>query len=270
MTRSATAILPFTDGPDSSAPLLALDEPPPYGVVNPDGTSPYLLLCEHASPRIPRILGDLGVPEAERMRHIGWDIGAQALGLHLAHALDAALFSAGYSRLVVDCNRPEGNPSLMPEVSESTPVPGNRDLSDAARAARMEALFHPFQAAVSRRLDLRQAAGLRTLVVGVHSYTPVFKDVERPWHAGILYGEARAFGTGLLHELAKEPDLILGDNEPYRIDADDYTVPVHGDRRGLPALLIEVRNDLIDTPAGVAEWGERLARCLLATERAMT
>lgn len=243
-------------------PLLDLDEPPPYGVVNPDGASDLLLLCEHALPRIPRRLNHLGLPKPERLRHIGWDIGALALARDLSIRLDAALFHTGYSRLVVDCNRPLDNPSLMPEISEATAIPGNRNLDAAERTQRLEVLFHPFQAAVSRRLDLRLAAGKRTFVVGVHSYTPVYKGVARPWHAGILYAEATEFAGRLMRALARDSGLVIGDNEPYRIDHDDYTVPVHGDKRGLPALLIEVRHDLIASAEGVAEWAERLERCL--------
>lgn len=249
--------------PDFAAPsLLAIDEAPPYGVVNPDGTSDVLLLCEHALPRIPRRLAHLGLPRSERLRHIGWDIGALALAQNLSHSLDAPLFHTGYSRLVVDCNRPLDNPSLMPEVSETTAVPGNRGLDPAERALRLGALFHPFQNAVARRLDLRRAAGQPTFVVGVHSYTPVFKGVQRPWHVGILYASATGFAHALLGALAQNSELVVGDNEPYRIDQDDYTVPVHGDARGLPAILIEVRHDLIATEAGVWAWGDLLSRCL--------
>lgn len=249
-----------------SNPLLALDEPPAYGVVNPDGTSPYVLLCEHASPQIPRVLGDLGLSKAERMRHIGWDIGAQALALMLSAALDAPLFVANYSRLVVDCNRPLGNASIIPEMSETTEVPGNRNLSQAARQLRLNTLFHPYHAAIARRLDLRQAAGQATLVVGVHSFTPVFKGQTRPWHAGILYDAAQAFGQSIMAGLAQDPALVVAANEPYRIDADDYTVPVHGDGRGLPAVLLEIRHDLIATAPGVRDWSDRLTAALRAAE----
>ena len=154
------------------------------------------------------------------------------------------------------------NPALMPAVSESTVIPGNLNLDAAARAERLEALFHPFQAAVSRRLDLRQAAARRTFVVGIHSYTPVYKGQARPWDAGVLYAGATEFAGRLMDALRQEADLLIGENEPYRIDHDDYTVPVHGDARGLPALLIEVRQDLIGSAQGVAEWAERLERCL--------
>ncbi|MBS0573398.1 MAG: N-formylglutamate amidohydrolase [Proteobacteria bacterium] len=247
-------------------PFLAADEPPAYAVVNPDGGSPYVLLCEHASPRIPRRLGNLGLPRAERHRHIGWDIGAQALALGLSAALDAPLFLTCYSRLVIDCNRPLGAASLMPELSETTVVPGNRGLTAAARQERIEALHRPYHAAVARRLDARQAAGIPTLVVGVHSFTPRFKGQARPWHAGILFAGARAFGQALIASLAEDRALSVAANEPYRIDGDDYTVPVHGDARGLPAALLEIRHDLIDDMAGVGDWTLRLASALREAE----
>ncbi len=248
---------------DPRKPLLAIDEPPPYAVINPDGRSPYVLLCEHASNRIPRALGDLGLPEAERRRHIAWDIGVNALAQHLSRTLDAPLFMANYSRLVIDCNRPVGAPSAIPETSETTGIPGNIGLDAAERAQRLDTLFHPFTAAVARHLDRRQQAGQRTLVVGVHSFTPVYFGKPRPWHAGILYGEAQVFGRALIDGLATDPALTIGDNEPYNIHPDeDYTVPVHADARGLPGALLEVRHDLIDTLDGVAEWGERLTGCL--------
>ena len=247
---------------DPSLPLLAIDEPPPYAVVNPDGASPYLLLCEHASNRIPRALGDLGLPEAERRRHIAWDIGVSALSQHLSRALDAPLFMTNYSRLVIDCNRPLGVPSAIPETSETTDIPGNLDLTDAERQQRIDTLFTPYAEAVARRLDLLQRQGKRPIVVGIHSFTPVYFGRQRPWHAGILYGEATGFGRTLIDDLQSEAALTIGDNEPYNIHPDeDYTVPVHADARGLPGALIEVRHDLIDTLAGVGEWAARLTRC---------
>ncbi|WP_024899880.1 N-formylglutamate amidohydrolase [Brucella rhizosphaerae] len=249
---------------DPGQPLLAIDEPPPYAVLNPDGASPYLLLCEHASNRIPRALGDLGLPEAERQRHIAWDIGVSALAQRLSHALDAPLFMANYSRLVIDCNRPLEAPSAIPEVSETTVILGNMGLSNAERAQRIETLFNPFAAAVSRRLDLLQQQGRRTLVVGIHSFTPVYFGNQRPWHAGVLYGEATAFAQSLMGGLRMDPHLTIGDNEPYNIHPDeDYTVPVHADNRGLPGVLLEVRHDLIDTLEGVDAWAARLKYCLM-------
>ncbi|MFK3668243.1 N-formylglutamate amidohydrolase [Ochrobactrum teleogrylli] len=250
---------------DPSSPLLALDEPPPYAVINPDGTSPYLLLCEHASNRIPRALGELGLPEAERQRHIAWDIGVSALSQYLSRTLDAPLFMTSYSRLVIDCNRPLGVPTAIPEVSESTRIPGNINLPEAERDQRIETLFTPYADAVARRLDLLQSQGRQPIVVGIHSFTPVFFGKQRPWHAGVLYGEAIDFGQALIRELKVDAGLTIGDNEPYNIHGDeDYTVPVHADARGLDGALIEVRHDLIGTFAGVEEWGKRLTRCFQA------
>lgn len=242
--------------------LLAPDEPPPYGVVNPDGTSPYVLLCEHASPRIPRALDDLGLSRSEIMRHIGWDIGAQAVALQLAERLDAPLFVANYSRLVVDCNRPIGNPSLMPEISGGTRIPGNQDLPEPARAARVDALFAPYHAAVARRLDLRQRAGQRTLVVGIHSFTLDYPGQQRPWHAGILFDRAQGFGHAIVEALAAAGTAPVVANEPYVIDDNDYTVPIHGNARGLPAVLIEIRQDLLADRTGIDAWAQRLHQAL--------
>ncbi|OHV80896.1 N-formylglutamate amidohydrolase [Ensifer sp. LCM 4579] len=251
---------------DPSQPLLAIDEPPPYAVFNPDGAAPILLLCEHASNRIPRALGDMGLSSHDRQRHIAWDIGALALAQHLSLSLDAPLFFTNYSRLVIDCNRPLSAPSFIPEVSETTEIPANRDLSQAERQQRIDMLFTPFAKAVTRRLELFEARRERPFVVGVHSFTPVYFGRQRPWQAGILYGEAVDFARSLIRALGSESGLTIGDNEPYTIHPDeDYTVPVHADARKLPGVLLEVRHDLIGDAAGVAAWGERLTRHLKAS-----
>ncbi|QFI68951.1 N-formylglutamate amidohydrolase [Sinorhizobium alkalisoli] len=248
---------------DASQPLLAIDEPPPYAVFNPDGAAPILLLCEHASNRIPRALGDMGLPHHDRQRHIAWDIGALALAQQLSLSLDAPLFFTNYSRLVIDCNRPLSAPSFIPEVSETTEIPVNRDLSLAERQRRIDTLFTPFADAVARRLDLIEARGDRPFIVGVHSFTPVYFGRQRPWQVGILYGEAVRFAQSLIRGLSGESGLTVGDNEPYIIHPDeDYTVPVHADARKLPGVLLEVRHDLISDLAGVAAWGERLTQHL--------
>ncbi len=251
---------------DAARPLLAIDEPPPYAVFNPDGTSPILLLCEHASNRIPRALGDMGLSFHERQRHIAWDIGALALAQHLSLSLDAPLFFTNYSRLVIDCNRPHSAPSFIPEVSETTEIPANRDLSQAERQQRVDTLFTPFADAVTRRLDRLEARRERPIIVGVHSFTPVYFGRQRPWQVGILYGEAVRFAQALIRALGGERGVTVGDNEPYTIHPDeDYTVPVYADARKLPGVLLEVRHDLISDMAGVAVWGERLTRHLKAS-----
>lgn len=239
--------------------LLEADEPPAFTARNLAGTSPCVLLCEHASNRMPRRLGSLGLAAAELERHIAYDIGAAPLAEALARRLDAPLFMTGYSRLVIDCNRPLDVPASMPERSEDTAIPGNRDLAPSLRRLREETLFAPFHAAVAAHLDARQAHGRDSCVVGVHSFTPVYRGRHRPWEAGILYGAARGFARPILEGLAAL-GLQVGENEPYSIAADDdYTVPVHGDARGLPALLLEIRQDLLGDAAAVRLWTERLA-----------
>ncbi|MBE9605803.1 N-formylglutamate amidohydrolase [Acetobacteraceae bacterium H6797] len=236
-------------------PLLQPGEPPAFTAENLAGRSPCLLLCEHASNRIPRALGDLGLPPGEIERHIGRDIGALVMARALSRHLDAALFSTGYSRLVIDCNRPLSRPGSIPEISEETVVPGNLGLSAADRAARQNELFHPFHDAVTAHLDATPA---RRCVIGVHSFTPSYRGVSRPWEAGFLYASAGRFAAPMMEGLRAQ-GFTVGDNEPYVIDADDYTVPVHGEARGLPSLLIEIRQDLIAHDAAALDWARRLA-----------
>jgi predicted N-formylglutamate amidohydrolase len=239
------------------------DAPPPVTVVNPDGASDVVLLCEHASNYIPAGYGNLGLPLEALQRHIAWDIGAAALARRLSARLDASLFLAGYSRLLIDLNRPLWAPTSIPELSEDTSIPGNRDLTAEERQQRAVAWFHPFHDAVSRSLDRRAAAGRRTLVIGVHSFTPTFLGVARPWHAGVLYGQADRLGRAIAKSLETEGDLLVGDNEPYRIETEhDYTVPVHGDARGNEAVLLEVRQDLLGGDEEADAWAARLARAI--------
>jgi predicted N-formylglutamate amidohydrolase len=242
--------------------------PPVVEALREAGGSPFVLVCEHASNFIPPHYGRLGLPEGELRRHIAWDIGAAALARHLSAALDAPLFLSGISRLVIDANRPLHVPSSIPERSEATDIPGNRGLDAAERALRAARYFTPFHARVAAHLDARQAAGRRAVVVAVHSFTPVYLGVARPWHAGVLYAAAAGLGGALCERLAADPSLVIGDNEPYRTDRlTDYTVPVHGDDRGLPAVLLEIRQDLLGDAAGIAHWAVRLTDALRAVDR---
>jgi predicted N-formylglutamate amidohydrolase len=234
-------------------------EPAAVSVVNEGGATGLVLVCEHASNHIPAHYAGLGLPPAELQRHIAWDIGAAALATRLAAMLDAPLFLSGYSRLLIDCNRPPGAPSSIPLRSEATDIPGNQGLSAEEVAARQARYFTPFQDRIAGFLDRRG----RVAVLGIHSFTPVFLGVPRPWQAGVLHGAATVFGQSLIAGLRRDPALVVGDNEPYRIDvAEDYTVPVHGDARGNPAALIEVRQDLLADAAGIEAWAQRLAPIL--------
>lgn len=235
--------------------------PPPVTLLNAGGASPFVLLCEHASNHIPPEYQALGLPAAELERHIAHDIGAAALARRLSARLDAPLFLAGYSRLLIDLNRPWAAPSSIPEISEATVIPGNTGIDEAERARRQAAWFMPFHDSVAAFLDARPGS----VVIGVHSFTPVYLGETRPWHAGILYGQAERFGTALVRALTDDPTLVIGANEPYRIELEyDYTVPVHGDARGRDAVLLEVRQDLLGDAAGCEGWARRLAAALAA------
>jgi predicted N-formylglutamate amidohydrolase len=239
-------------------------DPPASETVNPNGRSPYVLLCEHASNHIPARYNQLGLDVTELQRHIAWDIGVAPIARELAQALDAPLILSGYSRLLIDCNRPVGVKTSIPEISETTPIPGNVALSAGERALREKTFYWPFQKDVAAILDQRQAEGKRTIVFGVHSFTPVFKGFARPWHAGILFRKAERLGNALVAAL-QEPGLTVVANEPYRIEDDgDYTVPVHGEARDLDAVLIEIRQDLIGDAKGQDAWAKRLAPALQA------
>jgi predicted N-formylglutamate amidohydrolase len=249
----------------TEAPLLDRDEPDPVTLDNEAGRSVFFLTCDHAGRIIPRRLNGLGLPEHETRRHIAWDIGIGAVGRQLSRLLDAALILQTYSRLVIDCNRDPTVPSSIPEISETTAIPGNRGLGETARAARVEAIFRPYHEGIAAALDRRAAAGRATALVALHSFTPVFKGVARPWHAAVLYNRDARLAHPLFELLNAEEGLVVGDNEPYAVsDLTDYTVPVHGERRGLPHVEIEIRQDLIADPAGQTAWAERLARLLPA------
>ena len=249
--------------------LLRVGDPHPVRLSNPEGAGPFVLVSDHAGRLRPAALGDLGVAPADWERHIASDLGMDAMGEALARLLDAPLLEQRYSRLVIDCNRTPGHPTSIPAVSEATAIPANRALAAADRAAREAEILHPYHAAIAALLDRRRAAGARTVLVALHSFTPVYAGVARPWHAAILRDVEREAGYAgrVLAALRCEPGLVVGDNEPYALTAlSDYTVPLHAWRRALDHVEIEVRQDLLCAPAGANEWAERFARLLRAVE----
>jgi predicted N-formylglutamate amidohydrolase len=243
--------------------LLAADEPAPVAVSNPDGKSPFLFVADHAGNAIPQALDTLGVAEAERARHIAWDIGIGGVGRLLSDALDAPFIRQNYSRLVIDCNRPPGTPTSIAEISEHTAIPGNMGLSAANKEARAREIFWPYHECIETELDRRRRAGRPVVLISLHSFTPVFKGEARPWHAAVLYNRDPRLANRLKTLLNAEQEFTIGDNAPYAVtDATDYTIPVHAERRGLDHVLIEIRQDLIADEKGQRAWGERLARLL--------
>jgi predicted N-formylglutamate amidohydrolase len=244
-------------------PLLTTEEPPAVELVNETGAAPVLLICDHASPRVPRRLGNLGLSASELSRHIGWDIGAADVTRHLAQRLNAPAVLSGYSRLVVDCNRHLDDPTLMPAVSDGTAIAANATLAPEERQARLDALYYPYHRAIAHALDRLAAAGIAPALLSIHSCTPEMNGAFRPWHIGICWEQDRRLAGPVLQALRRRPDLIVGDNQPYGLDSrEDRSVPVHAMRRGLPHLQVEFRQDLIATPAEAIRWGEILLEAL--------
>lgn len=233
-------------------------------VMNADGGSPFVLLCDHASNRIPAPYGDLGLPPSERVRHIAWDPGALAVSRRLTELLDAPLVHSTVSRLVIDCNRDLDAPGLIPTISEWTEIPGNQGLSPEQVQARIDLAHTPFHAAIDQLLDRRRARDLPTIVVCMHSFTPVFKGAQRPWQIGLIHARDTRYTAALRDALAADaPHLVIGWNEPYSaLNGVTYTLEHHGDGRSLEATMIEIRNDEILEPAGVTTWADRLAKTL--------
>jgi predicted N-formylglutamate amidohydrolase len=257
-----------TAEPAARGSLLAPDEPPPVLEERRQGTSRFVIVVDHAGARIPRSLGTLGLPASELERHIAYDIGSLGLARRVSEKLDAPLIAQNYSRLVIDCNRdPEAATSIV-EMSEYTAIPGNAGRSREEREGRRAGIFEPYHAHIRALLDERDAAGHRTILVAQHTMTDVFKGSRRAMHGAVLYNRDRRFAGLVLERLREEREFLFADNEPYFLsDATDFTIPRHGEARGLPHVEIEIRQDLVRDAAGQSDWGERVARALTAAER---
>lgn len=236
-------------------------------VSNPDGKGAYLLTCDHAANFLPDEYGGLGLPAVEFSRHIAWDPGASPVAGLLAAALDAPLVETRISRLVLDCNRSLDAPDLIPPVSESTIIPGNSGLSPAAREARIDRCWRPFHAAVAAVIDARSARGQETRLVSIHSFTPVYKGVPRPWQIGVIHDEDMRLAAPMIAALKAVPNLHVGVNEPYSpADRVYFTLEKHARSRGLPCAMIEIRNDEIGDRAAQERWAGMLAGILREIE----
>jgi predicted N-formylglutamate amidohydrolase len=246
------------NGPD---PLLQPGDPPPFEIVNPDGAARVVLIADHAGRAIPRALGTLGLGPAELVRHIAWDIGIAGVAEALSKHLDAHLIAQRYSRLVIDCNRPPHVASSIPRISEATTISGNEGISREAAEMRRAQVFDPYHRRIDEIIDRRLRDGLPTVLVSLHSFTPVYAGIARPWHIGTLYHRDTVLPRLVLKLLRGEAGLVVGDNEPYAVsDETDYTIPAHGEMRGLMNTGIEIRQDLISDQAGEKAWADRLAR----------
>lgn len=231
-------------------------------IINPHGCSPFLLIGDHSGNAIPLALGSLGVADADLQRHIAWDIGVDALGRALAARLDATFIRQHYSRLVIDCNRDPASPDAMPAISDATAVPGNATLDQAAREQRIEEIHAPYHAVIAAALADRP---LSTMLVSLHSFTPALAGVTRPWQIGVLHaGHNDGFALRLRDWLMRNAGMIVGDNAPYRMDSTDYTVPRHAFAMARPYVELEIRQDMLVNPHGVAVIAECLQKAFVA------
>ncbi len=252
-----------SEGSSGAALLLASTDVPPVHETNAAGASPFLFTCDHYGRLLPQMLGRLGLPESELSRHIAWDIGIAGVAEQLSALCDAHLVAQRYSRLVIDCNRPPEAASSIPRLSEATVIPGNEALAPDKIALRRREIFDPYHQRIAAIIDQRLHRKQPTVLVSLHSFTPVYAGVARPWHIGTLYHHDTTLPPLLLRALRAEGDLVVGDNEPYAVNDDtDYTIPMHGEARGLVNTGIEIRQDLIADESGQQQWAERLARIL--------
>jgi predicted N-formylglutamate amidohydrolase len=235
--------------------LLEPDEPQPVHIERAASTSPFVFACDHAGRRVPRVLGDLGLAREHFARHIAYDIGIEPVARRLAAAFDAPLVAQRYSRLVIDCNRPTHVPTSIPTISDATPIPGNQDISQVEREARIADLFRPYHDTLEGILEVRARAGVPTILIAMHSFTPVFNGARRPWRLGLLYDRDARLASSMLRILNDDAAPYIGDKLPYAVSEEtDYTLPVHGERRGILHAGLEIRQDEIGEPAGQAAW----------------
>jgi predicted N-formylglutamate amidohydrolase len=245
--------------------LLSPGEKPSANIVNQTGSSPFVLVCEHASNVIPKLLGDLGLSDEDRRRHIAWDIGAAGVSMELSRLLDAPLILQRYSRLVYDCNRPPESDGAMPMVSEVFAIPGNAVLSKEDKLARINGVYRPYLAAVNALLDARAASGQRAIPVSIHSFTRIYKGKERVVELGLLFDRDDWLAQKILGDFAGNDTKL---NEPYGPqDGVMHLMNVIAAPRGLQHLMIEVRNDLIETEKDQKAWAGKLARAMIKAVR---
>jgi len=223
----------------------------------------FVFVCEHASKFIPEHLGNLGLGASDLDAHIAWDIGAIELAKGISDRLGCGLLFAGVSRLVIDLNRSKSANDLIPQISETTPVPGNCNLDPSERQNRIDTYYAGFHDQLEKLLDARAQAGHLTHLVSLHSFTPTYKGRNRPWQAGIIHDQKSEFALRLLTELRRETGLNVGENEPYSpADGVYHTLAAHGDKRNLPTAMIEIRNDCLGNPTDIDAWADRLAAAI--------
>jgi len=243
--------------------LIGHDDPPPFVVLHEHGAAPALVVCDHASRAFPAAMQRLGLPPLQTWEHIAWDIGAGEIARGISNALDAPAVLAGYSRLIVDCNRPPNHEESIRSESDGWVIPGNQALDELDRRARLACFFDPYHEAIAAMLGGFRARDVAPLVVSVHTFTPFMAGTLRPWHVGVLWDQDAASARYMIDGLGAIEGVVVGDNQPYsgRHPA-DYTVDHHAAARGLRHVCIEIRQDQIESPAGVERWVRIMSRLL--------
>lgn len=250
----------LTEGEVSPGDLL------PFELINPQGDSGFLIVCDHASNALPEGYGTLGLAEAEFRRHIAYDIGAGAVSRALAGHLGCPAILARYSRLLVDLNRGADDPTLVMKLSDGAIVPGNRDVdpfrNETEFEHRLRHFYLPYHEAIEAAIERARRRGATPAIVSIHSFTPSWRGMARPWQVGMLWDRDDRLPARLLASLRLEPGLVVGDNEPYSGRLKGDCLYRHGTTNGLAHALVELRQDLIADEAGQREWAARLAALL--------
>lgn len=256
--KTAIAVAATHVSPHVPDALIGKGEPAPFRLENPKGNGKCVVVCDHASNLVPKALSDLGLAKADLQKHIAWDPGTEDIGRYLSKDLDAPLVLASYSRLVVDLNRGHDAEDCMREVSDHIRIPGNRALSAAQREQRLREVFWPYHRAVDGQIQRFLDRGVAPVLISLHSFTPKMDGFRRPWHIGVLWNKEEGIARKLIENLRRHnPELRIGENEPYSLKSENFsknTVSTHAENRGLPYVIVEFRQDLVNMPRKAAKW----------------
>lgn len=257
-TGSASLVRPQAAEAEDFAPFETLEGDPACG---------YVVVCDHADNKVPGAYHCLGLPPPEFSRHTAYDPGAAAVARLVSRRLEAPAVLATFSRLLIDPNRGEDDPTLIMRVSDGTIVPGNRSIDGEERARRIARFYAPYHAEVARTIEAGVASAITPAVISIHSYTPIWRGRPRPWHAGVLWDRDPRLARPLIDALRADGSLIIGDNEPYTGRLAHDTMNRHATSRGIAHALVEIRQDLIADDTAVEVWATRLTRALSALNR---
>lgn len=263
-TKKARPIKPRSPAKKPAAKLakrlLTKADPAPFRIENQKGKAQCLIVCDHASNRIPVALGTLGLSKKDREKHIAWDPGTEVIGRYLSEQLDAPAYFATFSRIVVDVNRGANSPECMREVYDHIAVPGNTNLSRAEKKQRIDEIFNPYHKNLAAQVQRFLKKKRIPMIISVHSFTPEMDGYRRPWHIGILWNKEDDIALKLVDNLrAQNPTMIVGENEPYSLKAENLsknTIGTHAESKGLPYVIVEFRQDLVKTKRDALKWGK--------------